>query len=150
MGKKKVIEKTKEEVIKESEAVESAAIGKKTAAPKGKYETGRIYIRASYNNTVITATDDKGNVIAWMSAGSLGFSGPKKSTPFASSKVAEAISEKLARSGPFKVDVFVKGVGAGRDSALRSFAAKGLNILSIKDVTPIPHNGPRPKKARRV
>jgi len=134
MGKKKVIEKTKEEVIKESEAVESTLTEKKSAAPKGKYENGRVYVQASYNNTVITATDEKGNVIAWMSA----------------SKVAEAISEKLSRSGPFKIDVFVKGVGAGRDSALRSLAGKGLNILSIKDVTPIPHNGPRPKKARRV
>ncbi|OGG39602.1 30S ribosomal protein S11 [Candidatus Jorgensenbacteria bacterium GWA1_49_17] len=136
--------------MKESEAVESTLTEKKSAAPKGKYENGRVYVQASYNNTVITATDEKGNVIAWMSAGSLGFSGPKKSTPFAASKVAEAISEKLSRSGPFKIDVFVKGVGAGRDSALRSLAGKGLNILSIKDVTPIPHNGPRPKKARRV
>lgn len=150
MGKKKVIEKTKEEVLKESEAVESTALGKKGGAPKGKYESGRIYIQASYNNTVITVTDEKGNVLTWMSAGSLGFSGPKKSTPFAASKVAEAIAEKLGRSGPLKVEILVKGVGAGRDSALRSLSAKGLNILSIKDVTPIPHNGPRPKKARRV
>ncbi|MFH0712894.1 MAG: 30S ribosomal protein S11 [Candidatus Jorgensenbacteria bacterium] len=150
MGKKKVIEKTKEEVVKEPQASEGAVAEKKSVAPKGKYESGRIYIQASYNNTMITATDEKGNVIAWMSAGSLGFSGPKKSTPFAASKVAEAISEKLSRSGPFKIEVFVKGVGAGRDSALRSLAAKGLNILSIKDMTPIPHNGPRSKKARRV
>lgn len=150
MGKKKVIEKTKEEVLKESEAVEGTLAKKKSGSAKGKYESGRIYVRASYNNTVVTATDDKGNVIAWMSAGSLGFSGPKKSTPFAASKVAEAISEKLARSGPTKVDIFVKGVGAGRDSALRSFVAKGFDIMSIKDMTPIPHNGPRAKKARRV
>jgi small subunit ribosomal protein S11 len=150
MGKKKVIEKTKEEVLKESESVKGTLAKKKSGSPKGRYETGRIYIRASYNNTVITATDDKGNVLAWMSSGSLGFSGPKKSTPFAASKVAEAISEKLSRSGPSRVDIFVNGVGAGRDSALRSFVAKGFDITSIKDVTPIPHNGPRPKKARRV
>lgn len=150
MGKKKVIEKTKEEVLKESEAVKSTLTEKKSDRTVGKYESGRIYIQASYNNTVVTVTDEKGNVITWMSAGSLGFSGPKKSTPFAASKVAEAISEKLGRSGPFKVEVLVKGVGAGRDSALRSLAGKGLNITSIKDVTPVPHNGPRPRKPRRV
>src|SRR3989344_9618255 len=115
MGKKKVIEKTKEEVIKESEAVESTLNEKKSAAPKGKYESGGVYVQASYNNTVITATDEKGNVIAWMSAGSLGFSGPKKATPFAASNVAEAIMEKIERTGPVNVEVFVRGVGKGRD-----------------------------------
>ena len=113
-------------------------------------ERGRIYINASYNNTVLSATDLQGNVIAWASAGSLGFSGPKKSTPFAASKVAEAIAEKVQKTGPVSVDVFVKGVGSGRDSAVRSLANKGFNIQRIKDITPIPHNGPRQKKARRV
>ena len=129
--------------------MKSTLTKKKSGSSKRKYESGRIYIRASYNNTVITVTDEKGDVITWMSAGSLGFSGPKKSTPFAASKVAEAISEKLSHSGPFKIDIFVKGVGAGRDSALRSLIAKGFDISSIKDITPIPHNGPRPKKPRR-
>ena len=150
MGKKKVIEKTKEEVIKESEAVESTLTEKKSAAPKGKYENGRVYVQASYNNTVITATDEKGNVIAWMSAGSLGFSGPKKSTPFAASKVAEAVSQIASKFGIEKISIFVKGVGSGRDSAIRSLMARGLEVVSLKDVTPIPHNGCRPPKARRI
>ncbi len=150
MGKKKVIEKSKEELLKESEALESYLTQKKSQVVRQRFERGRIYIQASYNNTLITVTDDEGNVITWMSAGSLGFSGPKRSTPFAASKVAEAIYEKLARSGPYTVEVLVKGVGGGRDSALRALAGKGLNILSIKDITPIPHNGPRPPKARRV
>ncbi|HXF43930.1 MAG TPA: 30S ribosomal protein S11 [Candidatus Paceibacterota bacterium] len=119
-------------------------------AVKTRHESGRIYIQASYNNTFITVTDKEGKVIAWLSAGSLGFSGPKKSTPFAASKVAEAIIEKIKKSGPNTVEIFVKGVGSGRDAALRSFAAGGLDIVSVKDVTPIPHNGPRPRKARRV
>jgi small subunit ribosomal protein S11 len=99
---------------------------------------------------MITVTDEKGNVLTWMSAGSLGFSGPKKSTPFAAAKVAEAIAQKLEKTGPLNVEILVRGVGGGRDSAVRTLAAKGFNILAIKDVTPIPHNGPRPPKVRRV
>ena len=150
MGKKKVIKQSKEEVLKESDGVESTIAEKKSQRVKKQYENGRIYIQVSYNNTLITVTDEKGNVVTWMSAGSLGFSGPKKATPFAASKVAGAIVEKIERSGPQNVHIFVKGVGGGRDSAVRAFAAKGLNILSIKDVTPIPHNGPRRTKVRRV
>lgn len=150
MGKKKVIEKTQEELIQESEKVQATAEKKASQSGKRKIENGKIYVNASYNNTIITVTDEKGNVITWMSAGSLGFSGPKKSTPFASSKVAEAIAAKLEKTGPINVDVFVCGVGKGRDSAVRTFAAKKFNILSIKDITPIPHNGPRPQKVRRV
>jgi len=123
---------------------------KKTEGAQTRYEKGFIYIQASYNNTLLTVTDDKGNVLTWLSAGSLGFSGPKKATPFAASKVAEAIVEKIQKSGPSTVEVFVKGVGSGRDAVLRSLAAQGLNIVSIKDITPIPHNGPRPRKVRRV
>lgn len=151
MGKKKVVQKTQEEIIAESKSVEELASKKAASGTlKKKFERGRIYIYSSYNNTIITVTDEKGNVITWMSAGSLGFSGPKKATPFAASKVAEVIMQKIEKSGPLNVDVYVSGVGAGRDSALRSLASKGLNMLSIKDVTPIPHNGPRPPKVRRV
>ncbi|MDP3014981.1 MAG: 30S ribosomal protein S11 [bacterium] len=124
------------------------------AAGKGtvikKIDSGRIYINASYNNTVLTVADRKGDVIAWASAGSLGFSGPKKSTPFAASKVVAAVAEKLKKIGIVNFEVIVKGVGSGRDSSIRSLANQGFNILSIKDVTPIPHNGPRPPKVRRV
>lgn len=150
MGKKKIIQKTTEEVVKEAKSIESAAQKAVSRTAKQKYENGRVYIYASYNNTMITVTDDKGNVISWLSAGSVGFSGPKKSTPFAASKVAEAIVQKIQNSGPFNVDILVRGVGNGRDSAIRSLAARGLNILSIKDVTSVPHNGPRPPKVRRV
>ncbi len=146
MGKKKVVQKAESA---ESEKIKdvSASVSRSS---KQKYENGRIYIQASYNNTLMTVTDDKGNVLAWLSAGSLGFSGPKKSTPFAASKVAEAIVQKIQNSGPQNVEILVRGVGNGRDSAVRTLAAKGLNITSIKDVTPIPHNGPRPPKVRRV
>lgn len=150
MGKKKVIEKTKEQLIEESEKVQETSERKASQGGKHKIERGRIYINASYNNTIITVTNEIGNTVAWMSSGSIGFSGPKKATPFAASKVAEAISAKLEKTGPFNIDVFVCGVGKGRDSAVRTFAAKKFNILSIKDVTPIPHNGPRPPKVRRV
>jgi len=150
MGKKKVIKQTKEELLAESDKIKEASESKGKQKGKRRIEKGKIYINASYNNTVVTVTDEMGNVIAWMSAGSIGFSGPKKSTPFAASKVAEAIAAKLEKTGPFNVDIFVRGVGKGRDSAVRTFAANNFNILSLKDVTPVPHNGPRPKKTRRV
>ncbi len=151
MGKKKITTKTEEEVLKEKDKLETAMT---KAAGKGavikKIDSGRIYINASYNNTVLTVADRKGDVIAWATAGSLGFSGPKKSTPFAASKVVAAVAEKLKKIGIVNFEVIVKGVGAGRDSSIRSLANQGFNILSIKDVTPIPHNGPRPPKVRRV
>jgi len=147
MGKKKIVQK---EEAKEN-APQPKSEGLKTAvSAKNRVENGRIYIQASYNNTLVTVTDNNGNVVTWLSAGSLGFSGPKKSTPFAASKVAEAIAEKVERSGPRNVEIYVRGIGGGRDSAIRTLANKGFNILSIRDVTPIPHNGPRPPKVRRV
>ncbi|MEK9194490.1 MAG: 30S ribosomal protein S11 [Patescibacteria group bacterium] len=147
MGKKKVIQKSEE--VK-SEALPKSGPKEVSESRKNKIEKGRVYIQASYNNTLISVTDEKGNLITWVSAGSLGFSGPKKSTPFAASKVAEAVATKVERSLPMNVEVFLRGVGAGRDSALRTLAAKGFNITSVRDVTPIPHNGPRPPKVRRV
>lgn len=152
MGKKKITTQTGSEAPKEKGGVDSAAV--KTATPVAKrskkVDQGRVYVNASYNNTTITVTDQTGNVLAWASAGSLGFSGPKKATPFASSKVIAAIAEKIAASGPKDIQVIVKGIGSGRDSAIRSLINHGFNILSIKDATPIPHNGPRPAKVRRV
>ncbi len=150
MGKKKVVQKSKEELIKENESMESTVAKQASAGGKSRVEQGRIYIQTSYNNTIITVTDMQGKVIAWMSAGSLGFSGPKKATPFAASKVAEAITQKIEKTGPSTVEIYVRGVGSGRDSAIRSFAARGLNILVVRDVTPIPPNGPRRPKTRRV
>lgn len=151
MGKKKVTTASTEETLKDQAGVDSAAA--KAAVPTKrakKIEQGRVYINASYNNTTVTVTDLAGNVLAWATAGSLGFSGPKKATPFASSKVIAAIAEKIQNTGPQDIQVIVKGIGSGRDSAIRSLINQGFNILSIKDATPVPHNGPRPPKVRRV
>jgi len=146
MGKKKVIEKPLDGAKKET-----AEVATKTASKKSKLiEKARIYINATYNNTMITVTDMKGNVLAWASAGSLGFVGPKKATPFAASKIVSVVAEKIAPFGIKEAEVFVKGVGSGRDSALRSFINRGMNVVIIKDRTPIPHNGPRPPKVRRI
>ena len=111
---------------------------------------GNIYIASSYNNTLMTLTDTKGNVLTWVSAGSIGFKGTKKATAFAASKVAEAICLAARKLKIEKITVFIKGIGSGRESAIRSLASHGLEIISIKDITPIPHNGCRPRKARRA
>lgn len=111
---------------------------------------GRVYITSTFNNTLITITNDKGDTVAWSSAGAAGFKGTRKSTPFAASSAAEAVSRKAAGKGLKMVDVYVKGPGSGRDSALRAIKAGGLSISSISDITPIPHNGPRAKKKRRI
>ncbi|MEK7077455.1 MAG: 30S ribosomal protein S11, partial [Patescibacteria group bacterium] len=111
---------------------------------------GLIERCVAYNNTVVSGADLVGNVIAWASSGSLGFSGPKKATPFASSKIIATIAEKLKTTGPKDIEIVVRGIGSGRDSAIRSLISQGFNVLSIKDATGIPHNGPRKKKVRRV
>jgi small subunit ribosomal protein S11 len=150
MGKKKVAKQTTEQALKEKQVLEEAFVKSAGKSVSKKFEEGRVYIKASYNNTFISITDSTGNLVAWSSAGALGFSGPKKATPFASAKVIAALAEKIQKSGPFNVRVYVSGIGGGRDSALRSLANRGFTILSIKDVTPIPHNGPRPRKVRRI
>ena len=111
---------------------------------------GRAYIQATYNNTIITLTDLNGNTMAWGSAGHCGFKGPKKATPYAAGVIVKSVTEKVQESGLRDINVFVKGVGSGRDSAIRALNANGFNILGIKDETPIPHNGCRAKKVRRV
>ena len=149
MGKKKIIEKTKEELFAEKEKLEQAM--KKDVKVKSKrFREGKVYISCSYNNTIITLADTEGDVLGWATAGNIGFKGSKKATPFAASKVAEVLTQKAQKVGIEKIKVFVKGIGGGRDSAIKSLAARGLDIISIKDVTPIPHNGCRPKKPRRV
>lgn len=151
MGKKKVIQKSEEEVLKESDKLDKAITKATTKGVSSRrVENGRVYINATYNNTVITITNPHGDVLAWASSGGLGFSGPKKATPFAASKTVAALAEKMKKIGINNIEIIIKGVGPGRDSAARSFASQGFNILSIKDVTPIPHNGPRPPKVRRV
>ena len=149
MGKKRVIKKTEQELIKETEKVEKK-MKKEVSVKKRVLKKGRIYIYSTYNNTIITLTDEVGNTLHWKSAGNIGFKGTKKGTSFAGGKVAEAVSEICDKLRIKEISIFVKGVGGGRDSALKTFANKGFDILGIQDVTPIPHNGCRPKKPRRV
>ncbi|MCR4283919.1 MAG: 30S ribosomal protein S11 [Parcubacteria group bacterium] len=118
--------------------------------PKKKISKGIINILSTYNNTLVSVSDDSGGVLIWSSSGSLGFKGAKKGTPFAASKVAEVVADKASIIGLKEADVIVRGVGAGRDSAIRTFASRGIEINSILDTTPVPHNGPKAKKPRRV
>lgn len=111
---------------------------------------GRAYIQSTFNNTVVTLTDPRGNVIAWGSAGTVGFKGSRKSTAFAAQRAAEDAAKKGLEQGLRQVEVFVRGPGAGREAAIRSLQSMGLMVTSIRDVTPIPHNGCRPPKRRRV
>ena len=149
MGKKKVIKQTTEEVLKEKEAMETTAKKKKEVKAR---QLGRanIYIQSTYNNTILTITDLNGDVIAGESAGALGFKGPKKATPYAATKVVESLIKKIQKTGLKEGNVFIKGLGSGREAAIRALAANGIDILSIKDITPIPHNGCRSPKPRRV
>ncbi|KKP95464.1 MAG: 30S ribosomal protein S11 [Microgenomates group bacterium GW2011_GWC1_38_14] len=113
-------------------------------------ENGRAYITATFNNTLVTITNNKGDTIAWSSSGASGFKGTRKSTPFAATSAVENVAKKALSLGLKSVEVFIKGPGAGRDSALRAIKSAGLSITQIADVTPIPHNGPRASKKRRV
>ena len=122
---------------------------KKRKEKKTVYE-GNIYIQATFNNTIVTITDLNGNTVSWSSAGGLGFRGAKKSTPYAAQVTAETASKKAMDFGLRAVNIFVKGPGVGRESAIRSIGNLGIKVMSIKDITPIPHNGCRPRKTRRV
>ena len=136
----------------------SAAASSGASAPAGRVKrrerknisSGVAHVNASFNNTMITITDDQGNTIAWSSAGALGFKGSRKSTPYAAQVAADAAAKKASEHGVKILEVEVKGPGAGRESALRALQAAGFTITSIRDVTPIPHNGCRPRKRRRV
>ena len=150
MGKKHIIKKTEEEMIKEGEQLEKALNKEPKVSKSAVAKEGKIYIFSSYNNTIVTLTDTVGNVLASKSAGKLGFKGSKKSTPFAASKIAETLGLVAEKMGIKKIQVVVRGIGSGRDSALRSIANQDFEISSIKDVTPIPHNGCKPKKPRRL
>ena len=127
-------------------------VTRKTVARRNRknIERGSAHIHSSFNNTIVSLTDTQGNVIAWGSAGGLGFKGSRKSTPFAAGEVAETAAKKAMEHGLKTVEVFVRGPGSGREAAIRALQTAGLEISSIKDVTPIPHNGCRPPKRRRV
>ena len=144
MGKKRIIKKSGGE----------ADSGRKdralSRAPKRRLESATLHIQATYNNTKVVLTDKRGGALVASSSGALGFKGAKKGTPFAAAKVGELLGEKATQMGVKEVDVVVKGVGSGRESSMRAFAGKGIAITGIRDVTPVPHNGPRPPRARRV
>lgn len=143
MGKKRIVKKG-----------ETGREGGKTTAskklPRKKLDRGILYVKSTYNNTNVLLTDTKGNAIIASSSGALGFKGAKKGTPFAAAKVGETLSEKAEQLGLKEIDVVVKGVGSGREASIRSFVSRGVQVNSIKDVTPVPFNGPTPRKPRRV
>lgn len=118
--------------------------------PRKRLESGVLNIEATFNNTKVSLADTEGNIVMWSSSGALGFGGARKSTPYAAAKVGELLAEKAAMLGMKEAKVVIRGVGAGRESALRGFASQGINVTSIKDATPVPHNGPRAPKPRRV
>jgi small subunit ribosomal protein S11 len=143
MGKKRIIKKRGGSDVSGT----SRALNR---APKRKVANGKLNILATFNNTLVTLTDPKGNTLIAASSGALGFKGSRKSTPFAAAKVGETIGDKAQQMGMKDAEVIIRGVGAGRESALRAFAGKGISITKITDATPIPHNGPRAPKPRRV
>jgi small subunit ribosomal protein S11 len=144
MGKKRIVKKN-------SSGVDSALKARSLAKVlKKKILKGILFVESSYNNTRLSLSDAEGNVLAWSSSGSLGFKGAKKGTPFAASKIGELIGEKAQQAGLKEVAVIVKGVGSGRESAIRGFSTFGVDIVSIIDKTPVPHNGPKPRKPRHV
>ncbi len=131
-------------------AVKAKAKPRKGKKARAQISQGKVYIQATYNNTIVSLCDMNGNVIGWASAGMAGFKGPKKATPYAASVIVRTALEKVADVGLKDVNVYITGVGQGREGALRALNANGLNVLSIKDVTPVPHNGCRPPRPRRV
>lgn len=144
MGKKRIV---KTEGTRVDKSLRDRAVAK---TPKKKLVTGVLHIQSTFNNTKAILTDLEGNAVISSSSGALGFKGAKKATPFAAAKIGEVLAEKATMIGLKEVHIVVKGVGSGRESAVRSFLAKGIDVLSIKDRTPVPFNGPRPKKPRRV
>jgi small subunit ribosomal protein S11 len=144
MGKKRIIKKTGKGL---DQGRKDRALAK---AVKKRLERGILHVEATFNNTKAVLTDEVGNAIISSSCGALGFAGARKSTPYAAAKVGELMGERAMIIGLKEADVVIRGVGPGRESALRAFAGKGIQIRSIKDATPVPHNGPRAKKPRRV
>ncbi|MBU3964397.1 30S ribosomal protein S11 [Patescibacteria group bacterium] len=151
MGKKKVIKKSTEELLKEREDIESKMQkgAGELGADRARVQNGFLYIYSSYNNTILTLTDEIGSVLCWISAGKIGFKGTKKGTPYAANRVAESMAQNIQKFRLDKISVKVKGIGSGRESAIRALAAHGVNIVSIEDKTSVPHNGCRPAKPRK-
>ncbi len=155
MGKTKITTETKDneevkEIKKKANSSPTELSKKSSKTPKKKVASGVLHIEATFNNTKVLLADKLGNTLFWSSAGSLGFRGAKKGTPFAASKVGDVIGLKASQGGMKDADVVVLGVGSGREPAIRAFMAHGIEITSIQDATPVPHNGPKAKKPRRV
>jgi small subunit ribosomal protein S11 len=144
MGKRKVTKRNNSTI---DSSLKARSLSK---GLKKKVSEGILYVESTYNNTKVSITDRDGNVLAWSSSGSLGFKGAKKGTPYAASKIGELLGEKAAQAGLKEVSVIVKGVGSGRESAIRSFAGFGIEVTSIEDRTPVAHNGPKPRKPRHI
>ncbi|MCX6703542.1 MAG: 30S ribosomal protein S11 [Candidatus Zambryskibacteria bacterium] len=140
----------KKRIVKSGGQGSDAKASNVPAVSKKKVDVGQLFVQSTYNNTILVLTDAKGNVLAQSSSGALGFKGAKKGTPFAAAKVGEILGAKASVMGMKEASVTVKGVGSGRESSIRGFISKGITLSSIKDVTPVPHNGPKPKKPRRV
>lgn len=140
----------KKRIIKKGGSDSSATAKALTRIPKKKVAVGTLNILATFNNTILTLCDNKGNTLIAASSGAIGFKGSRKSTPFAAAKVGEIIGDKANQMGMKDANVIIRGIGAGRESALRGFSGKGITITKIADLTPVPHNGPRPPKPRRI
>lgn len=150
MGKLKVITKEEEGKTPVEAEVTSEVVKTSAKVPKKKIVAGTLHIEATFNNTKVVLSDKEGNTLFWTSAGSLGFKGAKKGTPFAAGKAGQVLGEKAKALGIKEVDVKVTGVGSGREPTIRAFMAYDIEISGIRDTTPVPHNGPKPKKPRRV
>jgi len=142
MGKKRIVAK--------GESESAGGTARSGASKKRMLDRAVLHVESTYNNTRLTLTDEKGNVVAFSSSGALGFQGAKKGTPFAAAKVGETLALKAQTMGMKEISVVVKGVGSGRESSIRGFISKGIALVGVKDRTPVPHNGPRPPKPRRV
>jgi len=145
MGKKKIVTKSEE-----GGAEGAPKVGASPRQSKKRVSAGTLYVQSTYNNTKLLLTDKEGNALIWSSSGAIGFKGAKKGTPFAAAKVGEMVGDKAVQAGIKEVDVVVRGVGSGRESSIRAFISRGIDLTSIKDKTPVPHNGPKPKKPRTV
>ena len=143
MGKKRIVKEGEESGA--AKAPQAQAVSKKKTVV-----SGILYVQSTFNNTTLLLTDTKGNALAWSSSGSLGFKGAKKGTPFAAAKVGETLALKAATLGMKEISAVIRGVGSGRESSIRGFISKGIALTGVKDTTPVPHNGPRPPKPRRV
>lgn len=150
MGKKRIIKTEELSDIKDVVVEPAEEKPTPTKSSRKNFDSAVLYVESTYNNTKVTLTDNKNNPIAWSSSGSLGFKGAKKGTPFAAAKIGEALAFKAQALGVKEVKVIVKGVGSGRESVIRGFISKGIDLISIQDQTPVPHNGPRPPKPRRT